>query len=417
MKSDVCIIGGGAAGLTAALSASAQGARVTVLEAAPRVGRKILASGNGRCNLANTGPAAYPGGAETARRVLENCPVERVLAFFHGLGLATAEEGGGRVYPGCGQAAAVLDVLRAALERQGVRVICGAPVTRINKTREGFILHTPGGPFECRTAVAACGGMAGGALGHDGSAYRLLTDLGHTLTPPRPALCPLTAEKAAVKGLSGLRLPAILTLCRGDAPVEAAQGEVLFTDYGVSGVCAMQLSRTADAMLRAGEKPVLYLDFSPMLGLAPRLYQRLAPAPPFRNTERVKELLSARRHMLPQEALLLGLAPRLLREKLRGQGVEQWARSLSAYPVPITGVRGMEAAQVTFGGIRTEEFAPDTLQSLRMPGLYAAGEMLDVDGDCGGFNLQFAFASGLMAGAHAAGTAAAPAALSKEDMK
>ena len=133
MKNDVIIIGGGAAGLTAALSASGQGARALVLEAAPRVGRKILASGNGRCNLANTGPLNYPGGASLARRVLENCPAERVLAFFHGLGLLTVQEEQGRVYPACGQAAAVLDVLRGALERRSVPVLSETPAVRIEQ--------------------------------------------------------------------------------------------------------------------------------------------------------------------------------------------------------------------------------------------------------------------------------------------
>ena len=404
MTYDVCIIGGGAAGLSAALSASHAGARVLILEAASRVGRKILASGNGRCNLANTRTAPYPGGGELARRVLAACPPERVLDFFHGLGLATAEEDGGRVYPACGHAAAVLDTLRAGLERQGVEVRCDCPVKGIAPAPGGFRLTVPAGmaTAECRAAVAAFGGMAGGRLGHDGGPYRLLTALGHTLVPPRPALCPLETEKAAVKGLSGLRLPAILTLCRGGEPVEAAQGEMLFTDYGVSGVCVMELSRRAGEILAGGDTPELYLDFSPMLGLEDRRYARLAPQDPFRNVPRVRVLLEERRHRLPQEDVLLGLAPRLLREKLRGQTDAQLARSLSAMRLPVTGLRGMDQAQVTSGGISAGEFDPDTLASRRTPGLFAAGEALDVDGVCGGYNLQFAFASGLIAGRHAA---------------
>jgi predicted flavoprotein YhiN len=141
--SDVLIIGGGAAGLSAALSASKQGAKAAVLEAAPRIGRKILASGNGRCNLANTGPLRYYGGAALAQRVMDQCPVSRVLSFFRGLGLETVEEAGGRVYPACGQAAAVLDALRLALDRSRVNVVCGAPVTALRKTKDGFLADTP----------------------------------------------------------------------------------------------------------------------------------------------------------------------------------------------------------------------------------------------------------------------------------
>ena len=398
---DVIIIGGGAAGLTAALSASKQGAGVTVLEAAPRVGRKILASGNGRCNLANTGSLRYNGDTALAQTVLDACPVESVLRFFHGLGLMTVEETGGRVYPACGQAAAVLDTLRLALDRRNIKVVCEAPVTRLEETKAGFSLSTPQGSFESSSVVAAFGGMAGGKLGHDGNVYRLLTNLGHTLISPRPALTALVTDKKAVKGLSGLRLPARLTLCDGMKPVEAAQGEALFTDYGVSGVCAMQLSRTAGELMKAGKHPILYLDFSSMLGLTPRVYDLVEAADPFANVPRLLACLKERQHILPKEALLTGLAPRLLAERLKGLPLSETAKWLAAFPAPLIGVRGMENAQVTAGGIRGSEFDPITLQSRKCPGLFAAGEMLDVDGDCGGYNLQFAFASGLIAGENA----------------
>ena len=403
---DVLIIGGGAAGLTAALSASGEGARAAVLEAAPRIGRKILASGNGRCNLCNMGAPRYYGGQKLAEAVLAQCPVSRVLDFFHQIGLVTVEEAGGRVYPACGQAAAVLDTLRRALDERAVPVICDAPAKAIARQGRTFAVETPQGVFAAPRVILCCGGIAGGKLGHDGSAYALLTGLGHHLVPPRPALTQLATEKRAVKGLSGLRLPARLTLCDGEMPVSAAQGEVLFADYGVSGVCAMQLSRDADALLRAGKKPMLYIDFSPMLGLVPRIYDRVAPEEPLQNLSRMEAFLRQRAHMLGQEGLLCGLAPRLLAQRLEGLRPDALARRLCAFPCPIIGVRGFENAQVTAGGLAAGEFIPETLASRRIPGLYAAGEMLDVDGDCGGYNLQFAFASGILAG-RAAGRSAA----------
>ena len=405
MKYDVIIIGGGAAGLTAALSASGQGARVLLLEAGSRVGRKILASGNGRCNLANMGPEIYPGGGAFASQALKTCPVSRVLDFFHGLGLVTVEEDGGRVYPGCGQAAAVLDVLRAEIDRRGIEVLCENPVSRVEQTKWGLRVRAQMGVYDAPAVIAACGGMAGGKLGHDGGAYKLLTDLGHTLISPKPALSPLVAEKSAVKGLSGLRLPAILTLWGQGESIAVSQGEALFTDYGVSGVCAMELARAAwMEKEKTGAWPVLYMDFAPMLGLCPRRFGPYQESDRRfdRHAEAVQALLERRRHMLSQDALLRGMVPRLLAERLKGQSIPQLARSLAAFPVPLTGVRGLEYAQVTAGGIACGEFSPDTLASLLVPGLYAAGEMLDVDGACGGYNLQFAFASGLIAGEEAA---------------
>ena len=411
MKYDVIIIGGGAAGLTAALSASGQGARVLVLEGAGRVGRKILASGNGRCNLANLGPKRYPGGGEFAKAVLKRCPVSRVLEFFRGLGLVTVEEDGGRVYPGCGQAAAVLDVLRGEMEWRGVDVICDNLAQRVQPTKWGLRVQTKQGNYDAPAVIAACGGMAGGKLGHDGGAYKLLTDLGHTLISPKPSLTPLTAEKSAVKGLSGLRLPAILTLCgagnsrQPQSLCPPQQGEALFTDYGVSGVCAMELARAAEeAHEKTGVWPMLYMDFAPMLGLCPREYGEMkdGQADPLRHLPAVQAFLRDRAHMLPSDALLRGMVPRLLAERFKGLSLSELARNLAAFPVPLTGVRGMEYAQVTAGGLDCAEFDSETLHSLLVPGLYAAGELLNVDGACGGFNLQFAFASGILAGEAAA---------------
>lgn len=395
---DVLIIGGGAAGLAAALSASENGKNVAVVEGAPRVGRKLLATGNGRCNLANMRPAPFYGDGAFAEKVLQHCGKEEVLSFFHSLGLVTREEEGGRVYPGCGQAAAVLDVLRKALERKNVPIFCDAKVESIQKTEKGFRLKAGEETYACRKVIVACGGMAGGKLGHDGKPYALLTAFGHTLKKPVPALSPLTAEKSAIKGLTGLRLPAVLTLCDGEKPLACAGGEVLFTDYGVSGICAMQLS----ADVHRAKNPVLSVDFSPMLGLVPCRYERLPLQDVQTNGEKVLALLKKRAAMLPGEDVLLGMLPRLLAEKFRGRSLPQLAESLSNFRVKITGVRGFEYAQVTRGGVNTAQFYPDTMESRLQPGLYGAGEILNVDGDCGGYNLLFAFASGLLAGKAAA---------------
>lgn len=395
---DVIIIGGGAAGLAAALSASEKKKEILVLESAPRVGRKLLATGNGRCNLINMQDAPYYGDAGFAKQVLQACGREEVLHFFRTLGLVTREEGGGRVYPGSSQAASVLDVMRKALDRRGVAVLCDGKVQKITRLKNGFRVAAGENAYEGKKVIVACGGMAGGKLGHDGGAYALLTAFGHTMKQPLPALAPLTANKKVIKGLSGLRLPAVLTLCDGEKPLSRAAGEVLFTDYGISGICAMQLS----ADVHRAKKPVLYADFSPMMGLVPCLYERLAAGDVYENLEKVQLLLNERSGLLPREEVLCGLLPRLLAEKMQGMTGMTLAKMLCAFPIPITGVRGFEYAQVTRGGVNTRDFDPHTMASALQNGLYAAGEILNVDGDCGGYNLLFAFASGILAGRAAA---------------
>ena len=246
--------------------------------------------------------------------------------------------------------------------------------------------------------VVCCGGLAAPKLGAT-NAYGLLTGLGCRLIPPAPALAPLETEKAPVKGLSGLRLPVVLTLC-GQRPVAAAMGEALFADYGVSGVCAMQLARDAENLLRKGQRATLYMDFSPTLGLTEYRMARIAPQAPGHNEWQVRQWLHSR-ESLPGGDPLLGALPRLLREKLQKAPARDLPRLLCAYPLPLTGVRGFDQAQVTQGGIDCRDFDPATLGHRTLPGLYACGEILNVDGDCGGYNLQFAFATGLLAGGDA----------------
>ncbi len=388
------IVGGGASGLAAAVCAARRGKRVVVLERLSAPGKKLLATGNGRCNLLNVGTPQYEGGAVFAERVLSFCPASRVLDFFHSIGLATAQEADGRVYPACNQASAVLDVLRAACDRHGVRIVTDCRVTALKRVGGGFLAETDGmGQFAAEGALIAGGGMAAPRLGSDGSAYALLTALGHTLFTPLPALSPLETPHNKIRGLSGLRMPAILTLCEGDSPVAAAQGEMLVTDYGISGVCAMQLARAAQALKR----PVLYVDLSPMLGIAPTRYARVPATNVRKNTQKALALLQKRQETLP-DSLLTGLVPRLLAQKLAHYPIEALAEQLTAFSLPVTGVRGFEQAQVTQGGVDTRDFDAETMRSRLVPGLQAAGEVLDVDGDCGGYNLLFAWASGILAG-------------------
>lgn len=397
----ILILGGGASGLAAAVQAGQMGARVTILERSDRVGKKLLATGNGRCNLANMDETCYFGDTDFARRVLQSMPVADVLGFFDSLGLPTREDASGRVYPACNQAAAVLDVLRLHLERVHARVITGAQAQAILPEKDGYCVRTADAAYHADCVLVCCGGLAAPKLGAV-NAYSLLTALGCKLAAPAPALAPIETEKAPLRGLSGLRLPATLTLCDGDQPIARTQGEVLFADYGVSGVCAMQLARDAQRLLSARRQPMLYLDFSPTMGIGAYRMARLEPGRPDDNLPAVRAFLKRRAQILPNDALLLGALPRLLRERMAAYRGEELARMLCAYPLRVTGVRGYDQAQVTQGGIDPADFDPATMACKKHPGLYACGEILNVDGDCGGYNLQFAFATGLLAARDAA---------------
>ena len=409
-SSDLIIIGGGASGLAAACVALKAGLRVTILEARDRVGRKLLATGNGRCNLLNVGPPVYFGDPAFAEKVLRACPVEEVLAFFDSLGLITAQEEGGLVYPASNQAATVLEVLHLPLEKDPrCHIVCDARVTGIERKQQGserkpsFQVQTASNVrYEAPCVLVAAGGPAQPQLSGADDMYAILQKLGHRVITPRPALTGLITDPQAVRGLKGLRMPAIATLCADGRPVCRTQGEVIFAQDGISGVCIMQLSRDAGQALTEKRQPVVFLDFSPLLGLSPRRMERRQPADPDANGVMILDFLKQRAARLTKDALLYGALPRLLAQRLQDLPLDHLADQLSAYPLPVRALRGFEHAQVAAGGIDTRDVAPDTLASNLVPGLYLSGELLNIDGDCGGYNLLFAWATGILAARAAA---------------
>ena len=395
----VIIIGGGASGLMAAITAARNGHAVTLLERQARVGRKLLATGNGRCNLTNlhVAPVHYHGlSPDFVRPALDAFDTGAALAFFHGLGLLTVAEDSGRVYPYSDQAGSVLDVLRFAADAAGVITRTGFEVEQLRRTKHGFAVSSAEETLAADRVIVCCGGMAGGKLGGTRSGYELLQSLGHSVTKLYPALVQIKTDNTYVKALKGVRANASLRLCRGRDTVAASQGEVQFTEFGVSGPAVFELSRAA-----ATEKGPLtiHLDLLPQLSAA--------------DIEALLRRRIASTQALTAENLLAGmLHNRLGRTILRyaGYSLTDSVASLSAadlkkaseaikcFSLPVVGVLGFDGAQVTAGGIRTSEFDPATLQSRLVPGLYAAGEVLDIDGDCGGYNLQWAWSSGHLAG-------------------
>lgn len=404
-RADVLIIGGGASGLAAACVLARAGKETLLLEKEQRPGRKLLATGNGRCNLLNTGAPVYFGDARFAEQVLSRCGVREVSDFFLGLGLTIREEEGGRAYPMTGQAASVLDCLIKGMESSpALRVITGCAAAGIRLAEGGFAVGTqPGETYFAKRLIIASGSPAAPHLGGSGAMAEAAAGLGHRLFPFRPVLSALVTETKAVKGLSGLRLPAYLALYRGEQMIDASAGEILFTDTGISGVCAMQLAGKAGEALSLGEDVTLSIDFSPLAGLAGPLMRRLDPAATDRKAAKARmlDLLTRRLGRLGRDRLYTGLLPAKLAGKVQGLPLETAAEWLSGLPLKVLGVRPFDQAQAAAGGLDTAEFDPETLQSRLIPGLYVTGEALNVDGDTGGFNLLFAWACGILAARHA----------------
>jgi len=408
-NSDLIIIGGGASGLAAACVASDAGIDTLLLEKEERLGRKLLATGNGRCNLMNFGEPVYFGDSAFARSVLSFCGAEQTARFFEELGLVIGREADGRAYPAAGQAACVLDCLRSKLaESSCVQVRTGCRVCSVRRLEKGFLISTrEGETYEAENLIVSTGGPAAPKLGGSGGLAALLAGLGHRHVPFRPALSALVTDTAPVKGLSGLRVPACLTLYRGEEPVSASAGELLFTDYGLSGVCAMQLSRDAGEGLDEGLEMSVSLDFSALAGLSEPLMRRimLSELNGKAAYQAMLAFLQMRKESLGASRLYTGMLPRLMAQKVQALPLSQAAHWLTALRLRVTGVRGFEQAQVSSGGLSCADFDPETLQSRIVPGLYAAGETLNVDGDCGGYNLLFAWATGILAAGHIASKA------------
>jgi len=407
----IAIIGGGAAGFAAAVAAAEKGAQVTVLERGKKPLKKLGVAGNGRGNILNAGTPVYYGDTEFALRVLRRTGYPELTRFFAYLGVPLREESAGWIYPASFAASAVQDALLLRARQLNVEVRCLVRVEGIAQDRNGFLLRgrqgSPEGgkpPAEeeftlhADRVIVACGGAAAPAHGTDGTAYGMLTALGHRCTPLAPALCALNVPKRRIQGLAGQRVRAALWLTDSSGnTVHRSRGEALFAEDAVSGIAAMQLARFAR------EEMELVLDLQDELNMTGDVLPFIRSLADMRSGEPVAELLTGA-FARPVARWILREAG--IRDLQAPIGVDSRiprivADTIGGVRLPVTGTRGFAFAQVTAGGIVTADFDPATMESRLLPGLYAAGEILDVDGDCGGFNLMFAFAGGLTAGSAA----------------
>lgn len=363
---DLITVGGGVSGMVASICASRRGKKVLILEKGERVGRKLLATGNGKCNLANVAPAEGKYNSDFPKSALKEYPLEAQLDFWRGIGLVTREVDG-RIYPYSEQAAGVLNALRAALADCGAETLVSTGAERI----EGRYLVN--GAYRSRELLLATGSNA--SFGYE--SLGLLAPYGHRSTRRIPALAPLMTDKRKLKGLKGIRARVSAELVSNGNTVAKASDEILFKDNGVSGTAAFALSGALARNSFTGGEACVVIDFAPDFSedeLLALFARGIAPEGMFH-----KEIAAAIRRAAEAEGVSL-------------------ARAAKRYT--LDGVRPgpAELAQVMCGGLRTEDFCPDTLESRLSPGLYAAGEALDVDGDCGGFNIMWAVASGMAVG-------------------
>ena len=391
------IIGGGASGMAAALAAAENpDVQIILFERQARLGRKLQATGNGRCNLTNINlnMSNYHGEQpEFAASALERFDPAATLNWFRSLGLFTVAEPSGRVYPYSDQANSVLDVLRFALDKPNIQLRTGCEVSKLRRSGEGFLID---GEY-CDRVIVACGGLAGSKLGGSMSGYQLLRSLGHRMTKLRPTLVQLKSGWSGNASLKGVRANCSAAIYRDGKLHSQSTGELQFTEYGLSGPVIFEISR--DACQGSGTW-TCRLDLLPQTS-PETLYQ---------------ELSRRRGTTLPGEELLTGIlhnrlgrvvskyagvSPSVPIAQLSDEVLTQVCKAVKDFEIPLTELLGMDSAQVTAGGILTAEFDSATMESKLVPGLYACGEVLDIDGDCGGYNLQWAWSSGRCAGIHA----------------
>jgi predicted Rossmann fold flavoprotein len=391
------IIGGGASGMAAALTAAQNSdALVLLFERQARLGRKLQATGNGRCNLSNihAGVGGYHGQQpDFVKPAMSRFDPEETLQWFRSMGLFTVSEPSGRVYPYSDQANSVVDVLRFALEKPNIRVNTGAEIGKIRKEGNGFSVD---GEY-CDRLIVACGGLAGSKLGGTMSGYQLLRSMGHRMTKLRPALVQLKSSWSAVAALKGVRANCHAAIYHDGSLHSQSTGEIQFTEYGISGPVIFEISR--DACQGAGSW-VCQLDLLPEISeeaLYAELRRRTGTALP--TQELLTGILHNRLGRVVSKAA--GLSLNGAAADLTQQELQAVCTAVKSFEVPLTEPMGMDSAQVTAGGILTEDFDPCTMESKLVPGLYACGEVLDIDGDCGGYNLQWAWSSGRCAGYHA----------------
>ena len=393
----IAVIGGGASGIVAAITAKRLGADVTLFERCDRIGRKILATGNGRCNYTNinTDVSKYHGkNADFVKEALKEFDVEKTMSFFKELGMLTKIEDNGKAFPYSLQASAVLDVLRFELSRLGVNVVTEFEVENIKKENDIFKIKSYDNRYEyADRIILSTGGKASSSLGSNGSGYDISKKMGHSVTRVFPSLVQVKTDSTYTKAMKGIKTDALVKFC-AEKTIAKEMGELLFTDYGVSGPVIFNISRYC------GE----YKNAKLKIDLLPEI-----------EYEDLRQMLEARRNKdITLENFFVGMLNKKIgmtitkyanvlpysrtSDTLTSKEINSLCNAIKLFELNVEGTTSWNNAQVTAGGVNTDEVNSKTLESKIVKGLYITGELLDIDGDCGGYNLQWAWSSGFVAG-------------------
>jgi hypothetical protein len=402
---EIAVIGGGPAGLFCAIQAAGRGRRVVVLEKNSSCGRKLLSTGSGQCNLTHDGDIAdffshYGDHGSFLRPALRGFSNRDLVRFFEEHGLRMTVEPGGKIFPATRKASDVLDVLLSGWKAGGGEILYGEAVQQVDRNGSGFCLRTGTGSYRADAVVIATGGASYPATGSTGDGYRLARDLGHTITEIAPALTPVIVRDHPFSDLAGLSFANLpLSLFRDGRKVRQTSGDLLFTHSGLSGPGVLDLSR----FILPGD--VLKVSFFPGRDQE-TVKNELAAAITASGTRQVKTALGGL--PLPERFAkrlpgLAGVAPELTCSHLSKQARHEIIRLLTAFPFPVLRLGGFGEAMVTRGGVALSEINPKTMESRIVPGLFCVGEVLDIDGDSGGYNLQAAFSTGMLAARRIAG--------------
>ena len=404
----VTVIGGGAAGMMAAITSAREGARVTILEHKERIGKKILSTGNGRCNFTNTyqTPACYRSdNRDFAWNIIQKFNVEKTISFFKELGIYPKDRNG-YLYPYSDQAAAILEVLQIEVAKLDICVMTEINVLDIQPVKKGIRITTDKKTITADSVILACGSKAAPVTGSDGSGYQLAKLFGHRIVPVLPALVQLRCAEKFYKSISGVRVQGTVEIYADDIFLASDTGEIQLTNYGISGIPVFQVSRYAAKALYQKQSVTAVLNFMPDMNkdeFLLFLQERITLCP-------YKTLDEFFTGVFPKKLcelwIRLSRLPKEMRvSDLSGEQLEKLVLLIQHLRTHITETNSFEQAQFCCGGVDTTEINPDTLESNYVPGIYFAGELLDVDGICGGYNLQWAWSSGYVAGKEAAGNA------------